>query len=73
MFLTSGPDEPAATRKIAERYGLKFVLVDDEYQVHALVTFLIDKSGNLRARYFGLKFDPTNMIAHIGELAKDDH
>ncbi len=73
VFLTSGPDEPAATRELAERYGLKFMLVDDEYQMHGTVTHLIDKSGNQRARYHGLKFDSTNMVVHINALTNDYH
>ncbi len=72
-FLTSGPEQPAATRELAERYGLKFTLTDDGYQMHGLVTHLIDKSGNLRARYHGLKFDPTNLVVHVNALTNDFH
>lgn len=38
-----------------------------------IVTYLIDKSGNLRARYRGLEFNSTNMILHINALANDIH
>lgn len=38
-----------------------------------VVTYLIDKSGNLRARYRGLEFNSTNMILHINALANDSH
>jgi protein SCO1/2 len=34
---------------------------------------LIDKSGNLRARYHGLKFNPTNLIVHVNALTNDYH
>ncbi len=34
---------------------------------------LIDKSGNLRAKYHGLKFKETNMIVHINALTNDNH
>ncbi len=71
--LTSDPEEPSATREIAEKYGLKFTLGEDGYQMHGVVTHLIDKSGNLRARYHGLKFNPTNLIVHINVLTNDDH
>ena len=71
--LTSGPEEPSATRQIAEKYGLKFTLGEDGYQMHGVVTHLIDKSGNLRARYHGLKFNPTNLIVHINALTNDYH
>jgi len=73
VYLTSGVDQPAATRTLAERYGLKFTQSKDDYQMHGIVTHLIDKSGNLRARYHGLKFDETNMIVHINALTNDSH
>lgn len=72
-MLTGGADDPDATRALAERYGLKFTPAEDGYQMHGVVTHLIDKSGNLRARYHGLKFDPTNLIVHINALANDFH
>jgi len=72
-MLTSGADEPSATRELAEEYGLKFTLGKDGYQMHGVVTHLIDKSGNLRARYHGLKFAPTNLIVHINALTNDYH
>ena len=73
LFLTSGPDRPAATREIAEKYGLKFTLTEDGYQMHGVVTHLIDKSGHLRARYHSLKFNPTNLVIHINALTNDYH
>lgn len=72
-FLTSGVDHPVATREVAARYGLKFKVVDGDYQLHGVVTHLIDKSGNLRARYHGLKFNKTILILHINALTNDDH
>ena len=72
-FLTSGSDKLGATRELAKRYGLKFMLSKDGYQLHAVVTYLIDKSGNLRAKYHGLKFKETNMIVHINALTNDNH
>ena len=72
-FLTSGVGEPEATRRLAERYGLKFTRTDDEYLMHGVVTHLIDKSGHLRARYHGLKFEPANLIVHLNALTNDSH
>ncbi len=72
-MLTSGAEEPSATRELAEKYGLKFTLGEDGYQMHGVVTHLIDKSGNLRARYHGLRFHPTNLIVHINALSNDYH
>jgi len=73
IFLTSGADQPAATRELAQQYGLKFTETEDGYQVHGVVTHLIDKSGNLRARYHGLKFNHINVILHINALGNDRH
>lgn len=73
VFLTSGPSQRAATRGIAGRYGLKFTRVKDDYLLHGLVTFLIDKSGNLRAKYHGLKFKPVNFVIHVNALTNDYH
>ena len=73
VFLTGGPDRPAATRELAQRYGLKFTPTEDGYQMHGVVTHLIDKSGNLRGRYHGLKFEPVNFILHLNALTNDDH
>ena len=73
VLLTSGPEEPVATRDIAQRYGLKFTPRANDYQLHAAVTHLIDKSGSLRARYHGLKFDPTTFVVHLNALANDYH
>lgn len=73
VLLTSGAAAPEATREIAERYGLKFTSQGADYQLHAAVTHLIDKSGNLRARYHGLRFDPTTFVLHLNALTNDFH
>lgn len=44
-----------------------------EFADGGAVTYLIDKSGNLRARYRGVKFNPANMILHLNALANDVH
>lgn len=44
-----------------------------EFVDGAAVTYLIDMTGNLRARYRGVKFNPTNMILHLNALANDVH
>ncbi|HYG90487.1 MAG TPA: SCO family protein [Azospirillum sp.] len=71
ILLTSAPEAPTATRGLAEQYGLKFTATPDGMQMHALVMHLIDREGNLRARYHGLKFDPTSAIVHINALTND--
>ena len=72
-FLTSGPERPAETRELAERYGLKFTPVGNGQFVHGVVTHLIDQKGVLRARYHGLKFNPVNMMVHINALIDEFH
>ena len=72
-FLTDGQERPETTRNLAESYGLKFTPTKDVYQMHGLVTHLIDKSGKLRGRYHGLKFSATNMVVHINALTNDFH
>jgi len=71
VFLTS--KEPDATRELASGLRQKFTASDGGLFQHALVTYLIDAKGRLRARYFGLKFDPVNMIVHINGLLHGDH
>ncbi len=39
--------------------------------MHGVVIHPIDESGNLRARYHGLKFNEPNMIVHINALSND--
>jgi protein SCO1/2 len=73
LFLTSDVERPTATRELAADYGLTFDEAEGGVQVHGVVTHLIDKSGHLRARYHGLKFDPSTMILHLNALANDDH
>ena len=71
MFLASGAEAPTATRELAERYGLKFTAMSDGMQMHGAVMHLIDRQGNLRARYHGLDFNPTSAILHINALTND--
>lgn len=70
VFLTSG--ETSSTQALLSQFGLKFEAVDDGYQVHAVVTHVIDKEGRLRAKYHGLRFDVDNLVRQLGELAKDN-
>jgi len=72
-FLTSGADHPAATRELAKAYGLEFTPMADGTQMHGLVTHVIDKSGNLRARFHGLKFKNLNLILYVNALTNDTH
>ena len=70
VFLRS--EQPDGTRKLAARLAQKFT-AQKGVLLHALVTYLVDRKGRLRARYFGLKFDPASLILHINALANDAH
>ncbi len=73
MFLTSGSDNLATTRQLVERFGHKFTKSDDGYQVHSVVTHVIDKQGRWRANFHGLKFQPVNFVQFVNALTNDFH
>jgi protein SCO1 len=72
-FLTSGPDRPAATRALAERFGHKFIKQAKGYQLHSVVTHVIDREGKLRANFYGLRFDPTSLVLLVNALTNGTH
>jgi protein SCO1/2 len=68
-FLTAGPDRPEdTTRKLAERFGHTFSKTEDGYQVHGVVTHVIDREGRWQANFHGLKFDPTSLVLFVNAL-----
>ena len=73
VFLTSGPDRLTATRELVEKFGHKFTEVDGGYQVHSVVTHVIDREDRWRANFHGLKFQPTNLVLFINALVNDVH
>ncbi|MGH6899659.1 MAG: SCO family protein [Geminicoccaceae bacterium] len=69
VFLTSGPDRPEnTTRNLAERFGHKFTETENGYQIHGVVTHVIDREGVWRANFHGLEFEPTNLVVYINAL-----
>lgn len=74
-FLSSGPERPeATTRKLAEAFGHKFIpLENGDYQLHSVVTHLIDRQGIWRGNFHGLRFDPTNLVSYINGLTNEFH
>lgn len=69
MFLTTRPGDPEdATRKLAERFGHKFAKTDDGYQMHGIVTHVIDQDGNWTANFHGLNFDAVNFVTFVNAL-----
>ena len=71
MFLYRGAGPKDGTIRLAERFGLKFSYTEDGDQVHGVVTHLIDKTGVLRARYHGLRFNPVNLVMHVNALTNE--
>lgn len=72
-FLTSGSERLAATRELVARFGHKFTKQGDGYQVHSVVTHVIDMAGRWRANFHGLKFQSTNLVLFINALTNDVH
>lgn len=72
-FLRS--EAPDATRELASRLKQKFTRQEGGTYQHAAVTYVIDRDGVLRARYFGIRFDKSRLVEHIQALAAppDDH
>lgn len=73
-FLTTTPDQPEDfTRKLAEAFGHKFTKEEDGYQMHSIVTHVIDRNGLWRANFHSLKFQPLNMVIFVNALGNDVH
>jgi len=71
-FLTSGPDRPEdTTRELAERFGHTFTQTEEGYQVHGVVTHVIDREGRWQSNFHGLKFEPTNLVVYVNALVND--
>jgi protein SCO1/2 len=69
LFLTTTEGEPEdTTRKLALNFGHKFKKTDDGYQMHGIVTHVIDQSGNWKANFHGLKFENVNMVTFVNAL-----
>jgi len=71
-FLTSGPDRPEdTTRKLAESFGHRFSVASEGYQIHSVVTHIIDRNGQWVGNFHGLKFDPTSLVVFVNALGND--
>jgi protein SCO1/2 len=69
-FLASAT--PAAGRDLAAALQQKFTPDGEGYQQHIAVTYVLDREGMLRARYFGLRFEPASLILYVNALANDE-
>lgn len=77
VFLTSGADDPAATRDLVAQFGHRFDDTGDGLQLHGVVTHILDREGNLRANFHGLQFQPVNLVVYVNALVNahlhDEH
>lgn len=72
IFLTTKPGQPDdTTRKLAQRFGHRFDKTDDGYQMHGIITHVLDKEGRWRANFHGLKFEPSNLVIFVNALVND--
>ena len=67
LYRTSA-ESPVLTSELADTYGLRFADTD-EGQVHGVVTHVIDPSGQMRARFHGLKFQPEHLVTYLKAIA----
>jgi protein SCO1/2 len=71
-FLTTVKSQPEdATRELAKAYGHKFEKTSDGYQMHGIVTHVIDRNGVWKANFHGLRFDPVNLVTFVNALTND--
>jgi protein SCO1/2 len=72
-FLTTLPSQDeTATRALAKEFGHSFTPTADGYQVHGVVTHIIDRRGRWAANFHGLRFDSLNMVHYINGLTNDE-
>lgn len=68
-FLTTQSDQPEDyTRLLAEGFGHSFTVTEDGYQMHSVVTHVMDGNGRWVANFHGLGFEPTNILLFINGL-----
>ncbi len=70
LTTTSGQPEDT-TRKLAEDFGHKFTKTGDDYQVHSVVTHVIDREGRWAANFYGLRFNPVNLVLYVNGLTNN--
>lgn len=72
VFLTTRAGQAEdTTRMLAERFDHKFMKQEEGYQLHGIVTHVIDKEGRWRANFHGLRFQPVNLVVFINALVND--
>jgi protein SCO1/2 len=72
IFLTTPAGQPEdTTRQLAKAFGHTFTKAEGNYQVHGVVTHVIDRRGHWRANFHGLKFAPVNLVLYINGLTNE--
>ncbi len=59
------------TRQLAKAFGHTFTKTEGNYQVHGVVTHVIDKQGRWRANFHGLRFAPVNLVLYVNGLVNE--
>ncbi|NJO23687.1 MAG: SCO family protein [Sphingomonadales bacterium] len=71
-FLTIPVGQPEdTTRELATAYGHTFAKTEGHYQVHGVVTHVIDRRGRWRANFHGLRFAPVNLVLYVNGLVNE--
>lgn len=71
VFLSRGASDAAdAGIRAAKAYGLDFVVVSGNEQMHGVVTHVIDPQGMMKARFHGLRFKPEHLSEYAGSLLR---
>jgi len=74
VLLSGGSNNaPGAGIKAAKTYGLDFVVVSGEEQMHGVVTHVIDQQGIMKARFHGLRFKPEHLTTFVSNLLRPEH
>ena len=73
MYLAGTTDDEA--QRLAARLGAAKLQTPPTGRavLSGPVTYVIDSAGMLRARFFGLKFDPLNLVIYVNALTNDHH
>jgi protein SCO1 len=71
-FPTTTPGQPEdATRRLAQAFGHSFTRIAGGYQMHGVVTHVIDRAGRRRANFHGLRFEPVNLVLYLNGLTNE--
>lgn len=70
-FLAAANDRD--THHLTRALGLNGDVEADGPFKNSVVTYVVDSAGMLRARFFGLTFEPLNLIVYVNALTNDHH